>query len=98
MRYLYPPPTIWGVPKDWGGQIIHQYEPFERDFFTGGLGYFTGKDDSNFALVLRSGCLEGNQLDIFAGSGIVKSSVPRLEWEETQNKMKPLLSLIQQNA
>ena len=98
LRYLYPPPTIWGVPKDWGGQIIHQYEPFERDFFTGGLGYFTGKDDSNFALVLRSGCLEGNQLDIFAGSGIVKSSVPRLEWEETQNKMKPLLSLIQQNA
>ncbi len=98
LRYLYPPPTIWGVPKDWGGQIIQQFEPFERDFFTGCLGYFTGKDDSNFALVLRSGRLEGNRLDIFAGSGIVKDSVPQLEWEETQNKMKPLLSLIQLNA
>ncbi len=95
---LYPPATIWGIPKEWSEQIIADFEPFERSFFTGGLGYFTWEDESNFALVIRSGYLEGNKLEIFAGGGIVKNSIPQLEWEEAQAKMTPFLSLLDQGT
>ncbi|MBF0278513.1 MAG: chorismate-binding protein [SAR324 cluster bacterium] len=91
---LYPPATIWGVPKELGEKLIADFEQFERSFFTGGLGYFTLEDESNFALVIRSARLEGKSLELFAGGGIVKNSIPELEWEEAQAKMTPLLSLI----
>ena len=96
LSHFYPPATIWGVPKSNSSKVIEEFEPFERGFFTGGLGYFTLRDDSNFALVIRSGCLYDQVLDVFVGGGIVKNSIPDLEWEEGHIKMTPFLSLIQE--
>lgn len=96
LGHFYPPATIWGVPKSNSSKVIDEFEPFERGFFTGGLGYFNLRDDSNFALVIRSGCLYDFILDVFVGGGIVKNSVPDLEWEEGHIKMTPFLSLIEE--
>ncbi|ALB46496.1 chorismate-binding protein [Clostridium beijerinckii] len=89
---IYPPATIWGIPRDRAEQFIDQVEPFERKYFTGGFGYCTLNDSSNFALVIRTCMINNNELHIFAGSGIVEGALPQKEWEETSAKMTPFLS------
>jgi anthranilate synthase component 1 len=92
---VYPAGVIWGLPKVWSRRMMASCEVFEREFFTGGLGYVRLNDDSDFALAIRTGALEGSSLDVFAGGGIVRGAVPEDEWEETVTKMIPLLSLLQ---
>ncbi|WP_394847175.1 chorismate-binding protein [Pendulispora brunnea] len=88
---IYPPATIWGKPIALSGRRIRSHERIERDFFTGGLGFFTLEDDANFALAIRTARMSGNEVRVYAGSGIVKKSDPYREWLETTNKMQPFL-------
>ena len=88
---VYPPATIWGKPVLLSGERIRNYERIERGFFTGGLGYVTLDDHANLALAIRTARLCGNEVHVYAGSGIVKASDPYQEWLETSNKMAPFL-------
>lgn len=88
---IYPPATVWGVPRGWSGQQIARLEPFDRGYYTGGLGYFTSHGTANFALAIRTAALRGTTLDVFAGSGVVAGAVPEMEWKETAAKMRPFL-------
>lgn len=88
---VYPPATIWGKPIDLSGDRIRRYEKIDRGFFTGGFGYTTLDDQADFALAIRTARLSGNELHVYAGSGIVKGSDPYKEWLETSNKMGPFL-------
>ncbi|WP_164931744.1 chorismate-binding protein [Dyella sp. M7H15-1] len=88
---IYPPATIWGKPVALSGERIRRHEHIERDFFTGGFGFFTLNDDANFALAIRTARMTHNEVRVYAGSGIVRRSDPYREWLETSNKMKPFL-------
>ncbi|SLM62736.1 MULTISPECIES: chorismate-binding protein [Dickeya] len=92
---IYPPATIWGIPEDWSGTIIKNFEKFDRGYFTGGLGYFTLNDNSNFSLVIRNASLNDCLLEVYAGSGIIDQSNPEKEWRETETKMTPILSVLE---
>lgn len=90
---IYPPATIWGLPLDRIAPTLASAEPFAREYFTGGYGYF-GRGQplkSRFALVIRCGKLSPDQrrLTAYAGSGIVDGSDPFKEWQETEDKMWP---------
>jgi hypothetical protein len=89
---IYPPATIWGKPLALSGERIRSYERIDRGFYTGGLGVFTLGDDANFALAIRTARIAGNEVRVYAGSGIVKKSDPYREWLETSNKMQPFLN------
>lgn len=89
---IYPPATIWGIPVDRTEYILAQTEPFDREYFTGIYGYWNYEGDADTALIIRSAKVEGNRASIYAGGGIVKYSDLNDEFEETVNKMRPLLS------
>ena len=89
---IYPPATIWGIPVDRTERILAETEPFNREYFTGVYGYWNYEGDADTALVIRSAKIEEGAVSLYAGGGIVKDSDPEEEFEETVNKMRPLLS------
>ena len=94
---IYPPATIWGIPVDRTEHILAETEQFNREYFTGVYGYWNYKGDADTALVIRSAKIEGDTISVYAGGGIVKDSDPNSEFEETVNKMRPLLSYFVEN-
>ena len=43
------------------------------------------------AITIRSGILRDENLEIYAGAGIVAGSEANAEWDETEQKMRPFL-------
>lgn len=86
---IYPPATILGIPEVAAENEIRACEPFERSFFTGGIGVLSSNGDCDIALCIRSAMVKGHELHLYAGSGYVEGSVPDDEWRETETKMKP---------
>jgi len=91
IRAIYPPPTIWGIPIDRTEKTLKEFEPFDREFYTGLYGYWTFADKANIALVIRTVKVGEDSICLYAGGGIVSSSDPIAEYEEAENKMLPLL-------
>ena len=89
---IYPPATIWGIPVDRTEHVLAETEPFKREYFTGVYGYWNYEGESDTALVIRSAKIEEGTVSLYAGGGIVKDANPDDEFEETVNKMRPLLS------
>jgi menaquinone-specific isochorismate synthase len=57
------------------------------------VGWFNFESEGDFAVSIRSALLKDNSLYAFAGCGIVEGSDPEAEYEETELKLKPILSL-----
>ena len=70
-------------------------ENFERGLFAGITGWFNFYNEGEFAVAIRSALLKDKNLYAFAGCGIVEGSDPDLEFEETELKLKPILSLFE---
>ncbi len=92
IKSIYPPATVWGIPVDKTEHLLKKSEPFDRSQFTGIYGYWNFKGEADTALVIRTACVDGNEISAYAGGGIVKYSDPNAEFNETVNKMSPLLS------
>ena len=88
---IYPPATIWGLPIRQSEALIENFEPFQREFFTGAFGFFNLEDTAHFSLAIRVAKIHGEQASVFAGSGIVQGADPYHEWMETDNKMAPFI-------
>lgn len=91
---IHPTPAVLGYPKKNIKSIIKRYETFFRGFYAGPVGW-VGKDSSEFAVGIRSGVINDGSLSIYSGAGIVKKSVPELEWIEIENKISPFLKIMQ---
>ncbi len=91
---LHPTPAVGGTPRDPALAFIEKAEPFDRGWYTGGIGWFDGSGDGEFAIGLRCGLLEGPNAHIFAGAGIVADSDPDAELLETRLKFRPMLELL----
>ena len=89
---LYPPATIWGIPVDRTEDVLRVTEPFDREYFTGVYGYWNYCDEADAALIIRSAKIGKNAVKAYAGGGIVKYSDIDAEFDETINKMRPLVS------
>jgi isochorismate synthase len=91
---LHPTPAVGGTPRDPALAFIENAEPFDRGWYTGGVGWVDGTGDGEFAIGLRCGLLEGTNAHVFAGAGIVAESDPDAELLETRLKLRPLLELL----
>ncbi|MEO8258366.1 MAG: chorismate-binding protein [Acidobacteriota bacterium] len=91
---IYPPATILGKPEAPAEQIVRSCEPFQRSFFTGGVGMMSSSGDCEIALCIRSAAVSGHELHLYAGSGYVEGSVPSDEWRETETKMQPFVDVV----
>lgn len=89
---IYPPATVWGIPVDETEYTLARTEPYEREFFTGVYGWWDFSGSADTALIIRCARIDGREVSVYAGGGIVSDSDPHAEFEETVNKMRPLSS------
>ena len=87
----WPGGSITGAPKLRACQRLFELEPIARGPYCGSLLHrdWNGVLDSN--IIIRSLILKGNHLRANAGCGIVADSDPKIEFEELNWKIMPLL-------
>jgi isochorismate synthase len=91
---LHPTPAICGTPTVDARSFITRFEGFDRGYFTGTLGHMDASGDGDWIVTIRCAELTGVRARLFAGAGIVESSVPELELAETEAKMQTMLGAL----
>lgn len=86
LEVLHPTPAVGGVPTENAVAAIRAQEPFDRGWYAGPVGW-VGRNAAEFAVGLRAGLVQENQIALFSGAGIVKGSTPDREWEEIEQKI-----------
>lgn len=93
IKKIYPTPAICGLPKEAALQLIDELEAFDRGLYAGVIGWFNLEGNAEFAIGIRSALIHKSTLYAFAGCGIVAGSNFENEFDETELKLKPILSL-----
>lgn len=94
-RAVFPAGTMTGAPKVRAMQIIDELEPERRGPYAGALGFIgAGDTRMDLAITIRTCVIADGVASVQAGAGIVHDSVPTLEWAETENKARALLTAI----
>ncbi len=86
LRATFPAGTVSGAPKIRAMEIIDELEPVKRGVYSGAVGYLSWNGNMDTAIAIRTAVIQGGQLHIQAGAGVVADSLPELEWKETMNK------------
>ncbi len=86
MAACFPAGTVSGAPKIRAMEIIDELEPEKRGPYAGSVGYFGFSGNMDFCITIRTFIMQGKNLWIQAGAGIVADSIPENEFEETVNK------------
>jgi len=89
---IYPTGAICGEPRDKALSILKKIEDYKRGLYSGLIGYFNLADEGEFVVGIRSALLHENKLFAYAGCGIIEGSDPEIEFEETELKLKVILS------
>jgi len=92
LKKLHPTPAVCGLPLKKAQNLIYKIEQYDRKYYTGFLGEIH-KNKIETYVNLR--CMEffEDYFEVYAGGGIVKTSEPDKEWQETQIKTQILLSV-----
>ncbi|HEY9792714.1 MAG TPA: anthranilate synthase component I family protein [Candidatus Obscuribacterales bacterium] len=93
-RSCFPRGTVSGAPKVRAMQLLSQLEPERRGIYSGVVGYFDFKGNTDGAIAIRSALLKDGIAHINAGAGIVLDSDPEAEYEETRNKAKSIIKAV----
>ncbi|MFZ3589304.1 isochorismate synthase [Bacillus sp. DJP31] len=94
VKRLHPTPALGGFPQDKAMVAIREHELLDRGWYAGPIGWIDSEGNGEFAVAIRSGLIQKNEAALFAGCGIVGKSEPEKEYEETQIKLKPMLTAI----
>jgi anthranilate synthase component 1 len=86
MDACFPAGTVSGAPKIRAMEIIEELEPERRGPYAGAVGYFGFSGNMDFCITIRTFVMQGRDLWVQAGAGIVYDSDPASEFEETINK------------
>jgi menaquinone-specific isochorismate synthase len=89
---IYPTGATCGEPKDKALSLLKGIENYKRGLYSGLIGYFNLDNEGEFAVGIRSALQHENKLFVYAGCGIVEGSNPEKEFEETELKLKAILS------
>lgn len=91
MADLHPTPAVGGFPHHAALEAIRNIEKLDRGWYAGPLGWIGAGGHGEFAVALRSGLIDDNKATLFAGCGIVASSDPLAEYEESGLKFQVML-------
>lgn len=86
MSACFPAGTVSGAPKIRAMEIIDELETENRGPYAGSVGYFGFSGNMDFCITIRTFIMQGDNLWVQAGAGIVADSDPEKEYEETVNK------------
>lgn len=91
---LHPTPAVCGTPRLEALQRIRALEPVPRGFYAGAVGWLDAQGDGDWYVAIRCARLQGTQLRLYAGAGIVADSQPAAEVAETAAKFAALLNAL----
>lgn len=98
IEQLHPSPAICGTPKDKALRTIVETERTDRRYYGGYLGPVESERFFNLFVNLRSMELSDDRVQLHIGGGITALSDAAAEWEETQNKARTLLQILEQKS
>lgn len=93
---LHPTPAVCGLPADMAKSHILRTEKHQRSLYTGFLGPVNSKGRSHLFVNLRCMQISGRNACLYAGGGLTLDSDRQQEWEETQNKLLTMKSILQE--
>ena len=95
LRATFPAGTMTGAPKVRAMEIIDELEPERRGPYAGAVGYIAAGDRRmDLAITIRTCVIADGEASVQAGGGIVADSDAAMEWEETENKARAMLTAI----
>jgi isochorismate synthase len=92
-RELHPTPAVSGMPRNKALKLIRKYEKHERGLYAGMIGFISGSKCSMY-VNLRCCSIHEKHAALYVGGGFTKDSVVLNEWDETENKSRTLLNLM----
>jgi menaquinone-specific isochorismate synthase len=87
---LHPSAAVGGTPTDLAVEVLTELESMDRGRYAGPVGWMDASGDGEWGLALRCGRLDGSQVRLFAGCGIVAGSDAEAELAEAQAKFVPV--------
>lgn len=92
---LHPTPAVCGLPKQAAYDFIRANEGYDRSYYAGIIGWLDSWGERTSLYVnLRCMQVRGRETVLYAGGGILPSSVEESEWEETRHKMDTMKRII----
>lgn len=92
---LFPGGTITGCPKVRCMEIIEELEPLRRSLFYGSCGYLDLRGNLDLNILIRTLLRSGKTVWGQVGAGIVADSDPTREWQESLDKARAQLAVLQ---
>jgi isochorismate synthase len=96
VKEIHPTPSVCGLPKQAALAYIKSVENHSREYYSGFLGPVNLMDETQLFVNLRCMQWTAQNFVFYAGAGITAGSDPELEWEETNQKLVAMQSIIQQ--
>lgn len=94
LNCLHPTPAVCGLPQRSALKLIDELEQHKREFYAGYIGELND-EQALFYVNLRSCQICKNEIHLYLGGGYTSDSNPLLEWDETENKSRTILDIIQ---
>jgi anthranilate synthase component 1 len=94
LRATFPAGTVSGAPKVRAMEIIEELEGVRRGPYAGAVGYFGFGGNMDMCITIRTVLMRQGKYFAQAGAGVVADSDPRLEYEESLNKIQALLRAV----
>ena len=97
LEKLHPTPAICGVPREEAMAFIKDNEDYQRGYYSGIIGWFDAEKGTDLYITLRGMQIGEKNARLFAGGGILSSSVLDDEWEETERKLATMRKVLSDN-
>ena len=92
---LHPTPAVAGLPRRDAMNWLRTLEPFERGRYAAPIGWIDNCGDGELRVAIRCGNTHGKLLELTAGAGLVKGSIPEKELEEVRLKLAVLANQLE---
>lgn len=94
LEKLHPSAAVCGTPTQAAFDLITAHEGIKRGRYAGPVGWIDASGDGELGIALRCGQIDGKEIRIFAGCGIVAGSIPSKEFAESEAKFAPMRSAL----
>lgn len=91
---IHPTPAVCGLPKEEARRFILDHEGYDREYYSGFLGWTDADGKTHLFVNLRCMKFSDTEATLFAGGGILASSDLHSEWMETEEKMATMKRLL----
>ncbi len=94
LHLLHPTPAVCGLPKAEAYQFILENEGYDRRYYSGFIGWLDPDGKTDLYVNLRCMNITDGASVLYAGGGLLSSSVLEDEWLETEKKFQTMNRLL----